>query len=350
MIDRPDLIRIGVPLLIAAGTTAVLLIVRAAVYRLLVRWSAKTETMLDDILLGSIHKASMLWAVAIGLHTGVDFSDMNERYVSRIGTVIEIIVILSVTVAGANLAGKLYRNYLQKTGLALPATGLGYGIVVGTVYVIGGLIVLSVLGITIAPIITALGVGGLAVALALQDTLSNLFAGMHILLEKSIRVGDFVRLESGQEGYVQDITWRTTRVRLLSNNMVVLPNNKVAQSTLTNYSLPEKKMALTIPVSVAYGTALERVERILVEEATAAIAVVPGLLAEPAPFVQFIPGFGESSMNFTLVCHVAEFVEQYPVQHEIRKRIVARFAAEGIEIPYPQRTVHLRGDGGKSAV
>ena len=185
------------------------------------------------------------------------------------------------------------------------------------------------------------------VALALQDTLSNLFAGIHILMEKPIRVGDFIRLETGQEGYVEDITWRTTRVRVLPNNMVIIPNSKIAQSTLTNYHLPEKRMSLLIPVSVSYSSHPEKVEAILMEETMKSVGEVPGLLGDPAPFVRFIPGFGDSSLDFTLICQVGEFVDQYLVQHELRKRILRRFRAEGIEIPFPQRTVHLKGEDGR---
>jgi small-conductance mechanosensitive channel len=223
-------------------------------------------------------------------------------------------------------------------------TGLSRAIIKGIILAVGILILLDTVGVSITPLLTALGIGGLAVALALQDTLGNLFAGLHILMEKSIRVGDFVRLETGQEGYVVDIGWRTTRVRLLPNNLVVIPNSKLAQSVITNYDLPEKRMAVLIPISVSYDSDPERVERILVEEAKAAAKEVPGLLGEPEPFVRFIPGFGDSSLDFTLICQVKEFVDQYLAQHELRKRIFTRFKQEGIEIPFPIRTVYLRGD------
>ena len=101
-------------------------------------------------------------------------------------------------------------------------------------------------------------------------------------------------------------------------------------------------MAVLIPISVSYGSDPARVEAILVEEATLASSEVPGLLAEPAPFIRFIPGFGESSLDFTLIVQVSEFVDQYLAQHELRKRIFARFQKEGVEIPFPQRGVHMR--------
>ncbi len=333
---------IVIPAATATVSALILFVIRGLAFRLLHKWAERTETKIDDIVIKSFKIPSVYWCIAIGLYIGVAVSELPERYIFYFSKAIHVIVILSITIATANLSGKIFRNYIQKSELPIPTTGLAYGILKGTILIIGFLIILSVLGISITPLITALGVGGLAVALALQDTLANLFAGIHILVEKSVRVGDFVKLETGQEGYVEDITWRTTRIRMLPNNMVIIPNSKLAQSIVTNYYLPEKRMSLLIPVSVSYSSDPERVEKILIEEAKKAMSEIPGLLGEPEPIVRFIPGFGESSLDFTLICQVREFVDQYPVQHELRKRIFKRFKEEGIEIPFPQRTVHLR--------
>jgi small-conductance mechanosensitive channel len=329
------------PALIAAVSSSVLFGIRAVALRVVHRWADRTKTKLDDAVFAALRTPSIFWVVAIGIYIGVTFSDLPQKQAALVGTTIHILVILSITIAAANLSGDVFRNYVQRLDLAIPATGLADGIVKGAIYIIGFLIVLSLLGISIAPLLTALGVGGLAVALALQDTLANLFAGIHILVERSIRVGDFVRLETGQEGYVQDITWRTTRVRMLPNNMVVIPNRKLAQSVVTNYYLPDRAMAVQIPVGVSYDQDPETVERMLIEEAQKAAAEVPGMLADPAPAVR-LAGFGESSIDFVIVCTVREFSDQYPVQSEVRKRVFKRFRAGGIEIPYPQRTVHVR--------
>jgi small-conductance mechanosensitive channel len=331
-----------IPSAVALISVFALFIIRSISFRLLHRWAEKTETTLDDTIIKAFKTPSVYWCIAIGLYIGVAISDISGKYVFYLTKIIHVIVIFSITIASANLAGRLFRNYIQKSLLPIPTTGLAYGILKGTILIIGLLIILSVLGISITPLMTALGVGGLAVALALQDTLANLFAGIHILVEKSIRVGDFIKLETGQEGYVEDITWRTTRIRMLPNNMVVIPNNKLAQSIVTNYYLPEKTMSLQIPINVSYSSGPEKVENILLEETKKATGEIPGLLGEPEPFVRFIPGFGESSLGFTLTCQVREFVDQYPVQHELRKRIFKRFKAEGIEIPFPHRTVYLR--------
>lgn len=334
--------KLWLPVLLASGFAVLLLIVRAIAFRFLKAWAKKTETKIGDMVIRSLRSPAIFWAIALGIYLGGLFSNLPERYIFHISNVIYVILILSVTIAMTNLSGRIFKSYIQQANLPLPTTGLAYGLLKGIIFVIGFLIILSGLGISIAPLITALGVGGLAVALALQDTLANLFAGIHILIEKAIRVGDFVKLESGQEGYVDDITWRTTRVRMLPNNMVVIPNSKLAQSVVTNYYLPEKRMSLLMPISVSYASDPEQVERILVEEAKEGAQSIQGLLGEPEPFVRFIPGFGDSSLDFTLICQVREFTDQYLAQHELRKRILKRFKEEGIEIPFPQRTIHLR--------
>jgi small-conductance mechanosensitive channel len=333
---------LAVPATIAVIAMAVLLVIRSIVMSMAKRWAKTTATKIDDIIVSSLRTPTIFWCAALGLYLGITFSDLPPKYSQTGSTLLTVIIIASVTIAAANLSGKIFRNYLQSSELPIPSSGLAYGLLKGSILIIGFLIILSVLGVSIAPLLTALGVGGLAVALALQDTLANLFAGIHILMEKSIRVGDFVKLESGQEGYVDDITWRTTRVRMLPNNMVVIPNSKLSQSVVTNFHLPEKRMSLLIPVAVSYAADPDAVESILLEETIQAVGDIPGLLGDPAPMVRFIPGFGDSSLDFTLICQVEEFADQYPVQHELRKRILRRFRDEGIEIPYPQRTVHIQ--------
>lgn len=337
-----ELRKILLPAVVFLVAAFVLFVARGIAAKLLHRWASKTETTADDTIIKSLGVPSAYWCMAIAIYTGVSFSELPERYVFYFSKIIHVIVILSITIAVSNLTGKIFRDYIRQSNLPLPTTGLAYGTLKGVILAIGILIILGVLGISIAPFITALGVGGLAVALALQDTLSNFFAGIHILVEKSIRVGDFIRLETGQEGYVEDITWRTTRIRMLPNNMVVIPNSKLSQSLVINYYLPEKKMSLLIPVGVSYSSDPEQVENILLEEAKKAAGEIPGLLGDPEPFVRFIPGFGESSLDFTLVCQVAEFTDQYTAQHELRKRIFRKFREAGIEIPFPHRTVYLR--------
>lgn len=340
---------LAAPLGTSLTVAIILLVVRRYLLRWLERLAGRTGTLLDQVIIGSLRAPSLLWCVAIALAAGLEAAPLPRRIAAWGTSVVVALVILSVTIVVANVLARGLQHFGQRIQLETAVTGLGTALLRAVVLMLGGLLVLSSLGVSITPLLAALGVGGIAVGLALQDTLSNLFAGVHILVEKPVRVGDFVKLESGQEGYVTDIGWRTTRVRMLPNNMVIVPNAKLAQSILTNFYLPEQRMALLIPVSVSYGSDPEQVEKILMDEATRAAGEVPGLLADPAPFVRFIPGFGDSSLDFTLICQVREFVDQYLAQHELRKRIFRRFREEGIEIPFPQRVVHVRNGGGGQA-
>jgi small-conductance mechanosensitive channel len=338
--------QILIPTAVTLLSILVLFGIRLVLLKALRRWTHRTKTRLDNMIVNSLSLPSLYWCIAIGIYIGIAVSELPVKYVHYLNKSIDVIVILSITFAAASLSGKIFRNYIEDSNLPIPTTGLAYSIIRGTIVIIGLLIVLNTLGVSITPILTALGVGGLAVALALQDTLANLFAGVHILLERSIRIGDFVKLETGEEGYIEDITWRTTRIRMLPNNMVIIPNSKLAKSIVTNYYLPEKRMSLLIPVSVSYSSDPEKVEKILVEEVKKAVGEIPGLLGDPEPFVRFIPGFGSSSLDFTLICQVREFTDQYLAQHELRKKIFKRFGEEGIEIPFPHRTVYLREEKG----
>jgi len=207
------------------------------------------------------------------------------------------------------------------------------------------LMLLNLLGISITPILTALGVGGLAVALALQDTLSNLFAGFYVAVARQVRLGDYIRLNTGEEGYVTDIGWRSTTIRALANNWVLIPNNKLSQAIVTNFYLPDKRVGVSFQIGVSYDSDTDRVERVLLEEAQAAAREIPGMLAEPAPAVTFDPGFGDWSLGFTLGYSVQEFNDQFRVRHELRKRILKRLRQEKIDMPFPTRTIYMRGQG-----
>lgn len=332
----------AVPLGIALGVLALLLFLRGIAFKVFHRWALRTRSPLDDLIIRVIRFPSLFWCLIIALYVGINSFDQMGIPLQYTLTVIHLLLVFSVTLAISSLIGHLLRYYSQRSEVPLPSTGLVTGLLKGMVWAIGWIVILHFLGIPITPMITALGIGGLAVALALQDTLANLFAGVHIMVEKSIRVGDFVKLESGQEGHVLDITWRTTRIRMLSNNMVIIPNQTLSKSIVTNYYLPEKRMTLQIPVSVSYESDPDRVEAVLLETIHKAAGEIPGLLSEPGPVVRFIPGFGESSLDFTLICQIREVSDQFQVRHELHKRIYQALRKSGLEIPFPHRTVYLK--------
>src|SRR5260370_18689538 len=329
------------PGLAFAATLLAALAVRAALERALRRRMRAIEAL--GAFLKAVPAPAVVWAVVLAVYGGIEASELPRRVTAQLELVFQVALILSVTFTLASIVTAFIGLASERRALGGPVTGLAQTAARVTIILVGVLVLLSVLGIHITPILTALGVGGLAVALALQDSLANLFAGMHLLADQPIRVGDYVKIADSIAGYVVDIGWRSTRPRLLQNTILLVPNKRVPESVILNYGLPGPFLALVIAVKVGYKSDPEQVERVLAEEAATAAKEVPCLLAEPAPFARLIPGFGESSLDFSLVCQIASFVDQYLVQHELRKRILRRLRAEGIEMPYPTRTVEWKG-------
>ncbi|MDD5656121.1 MAG: mechanosensitive ion channel family protein, partial [Elusimicrobia bacterium] len=203
------------------------------------------------------------------------------------------------------------------------------------------MLLLSNLGISITPILTALGVGSLAVALALQDTLGNLFAGIHVVASDMVEVGDYIKLDTGQEGYVVEVGWRAARIRELGDNIVILPNMKLAQAVVINYHRPEKELAVLIQAGVARASDLALVERTTVEVARDVMRTVEGGVPGFEPFIRY-GGFGESSVDFTVILRGKEYASQYLLKHEFIKRLHAKYKEQGIELPLPQRIVRVK--------
>jgi small-conductance mechanosensitive channel len=331
-----------VPFGVLVAVLVIGLLSKGMIFKYLDRWAERSKTIVAKLLVDAIRAPFMLWILILGLYVTTATSQLPTRAANLTTKSLLILWIISLTLVASSLAAELIRFYSARVPGAAPSTSLTGNLAKLAVFSFGALMLLNLLGISITPILTALGVGGLAVALALQDTLSNLFAGFYITVANQVRVGDYIKLDSSDEGYVTDIGWRSTSIRTLPNNIVLVPNAKLAQAIVTNYHLPESRMSLLIPIGVSYDCDPDFIEDILVEEAVKGAREIPGLLEEPAPFVRFIPGFGDSSLNFTLICQVKEFVDQYLAQHELRKRIFKRFRKEGVEIPFPIRTVYMK--------
>ena len=186
-----------------------------------------------------------------------------------------------------------------------------------------------------------MGIGGIAVALGLQSTLSNLFSGMYVLSAGQIKPGDYIRLNSGEEGYVVDVGWGNTTIRMLSNNLIIIPNSKVVSSIVTNFNLPKKDMAVLVDVGVSYDSDLEKVERVTVETARDVMKTVDGGVPDFEPFIRYHT-FDSSSINFTVILRGNRYVDQYLIKHDFIKRLHKKYKEEGIEIPYPITTVYLK--------
>jgi small-conductance mechanosensitive channel len=317
------------------------------VCRRLMALADRTSGQWDDVVVNELARRVPLWNVLLGVYLAAGFWTLAPNVDNALTKTLFVLIAVSLTFFAAAVVTKLTVLYGATIQQALPITSLTQNIARGVVITMGMLIVLNGLGLSITPMLTALGVGGLAVALALQDTLANLFAGVYVTIAEQIRVGDYVRLDSGEEGYVTDIGWRSTRIRMLRNNLVLVPNAKLSQAIVTNYNLPDRELAVRVDVGVDYGSDLAHVERVTCEVAKDTLESVPGGVVVFNPYIRYHT-FSDSSINFTVVLRAQEFRDQYLVKHEFIKRLHERYRREGITIPFPTRTIVRRDPTGES--
>ena len=290
------------------------------------------------IFINALRGVPVSLCLVVGLYWIVNTINIIEPLTRLFSYILFTVIILSITRVAARTINGFILLHIESSQQKLPKTTLLNTILNVVIYAMGVLVVLQYYGISIAPILTAMGVGGMAVALALQETLANIFSGLHLILSKQLRLDDYIKLSTGEEGRVTDITWRfTTIVPAGGGNMIVIPNQKIASSNITNYSMPRKDIVISIPVGVAYDSDLDKVERVTLDVAKEVMAQIDkDVKMEPA--VRFHT-FGESSIDFNVVLHSSYFEHQFLLKHEFIKALTRRYREEGIEIPYPTRTV-----------
>ena len=202
------------------------------------------------------------------------------------------------------------------------------------------MVCLDILGINITPLVAGLGIAGLAVALAVQPTLSNLFAGTYVISEGLISVGDYVEMSDGVNGFVEDVSWRSTRLRTWTNNLVVVPNSLFSETVITNFSKPAEPLDMVVSCGVAYESDLKRVEAVSREVMESLRRECPGADQDTEPIFRY-EAFGESNIEFYMILRARNRVAGFEVRSELIKELHSRLAAEAITINYPVRKLQL---------
>jgi small-conductance mechanosensitive channel len=327
----------------------------AFIAHLIIRWLHKkagtTETMLDDIVLTALGKPIVVSIFAISVYIALKAYNIIPLSMSWILTdqVIDAFYIL----VGAWVLSVFCHNFISTYGKMIAERTKGdfddrliRFLEVITKYVIWFAAILLLLHnfhIDITPFLAGAGIAGLALALAAQDILSNFFGGAMITLDKPFKIGDRIQIDT-YVGDVVSVGPRSTRIRTLDNQLVTVPNSKITGSIVVNYAMPDPKLKVRIPVSVAYGTDVAKVREILLGLAREAAQETSWILKDPEPGVYFLE-FGESSLNFQLIVWASSFDVTWEVKDWLNTRIGERFAQEGIEIPFRQIDVRMREQG-----
>lgn len=303
----------------------------------------KTETDINDKIIGLLEKPAENATILFFLYYASASLSVLKPYTNGISE----IFFVAFTLWGAQVVQKIlelliHRWIKVKNPKYQKSPELVIRVLNGVVYVIAFLIILNRYKIEITPLIAALGVGGLAVGLALQDSLSNFFAGLYIISGSSINVGDFIEIPLEKvSGYVEDINWRSTKIKTITNSIIIVPNSKLSQSIVVNTNLPNREIVVTIDCGVSYGSDLEKVERVTLEVAQSIQNSIGGEIAGFKPYLRFHT-FADSNINFTIYLRVSEFPLKLLITHEFIKALKKRFDQEGIEISYPVRNVYYK--------
>ena len=342
---------------IAAAAVFIIFILLALISRLLIRIFLKRIKRRDDpgipeIILESMRGPCGFFLVSTGLLVGyllaigienpilAQLSDTRDLAIK----IWKVSVILTATFTVAHVVDRLIDWYLlniaESTETKIDDTLLPTlrRVLPLTIYAVGALVAIDSVGVSISPILAGLGIGGLAVALAVQPTLSNFFAGTYVVTEGELKEGDFIELEGGPSGYVEEVGWRSTKIRSRFNNLVIIPNSRMAESIVTNYFSPTPAINVIVTCGVSYDANLEDVERFSVEEAEAVVNDSDQAIKDVEPFFGF-SNFGDSNIDFFVFLQAIDRTGTFTLKSELIKRIHERFNVEGIEINYPVRKI-----------
>jgi small-conductance mechanosensitive channel len=315
---------------IAAAFVIGLLINRLAIVRLQ-RLAEKTAGDWDDAVILELRRRIPFWAFLIGVRVSAVYWPLPPGAVEFISKLTAAAAVLSVTSAIAGIAVRLMTSLGPRLHQDVQVSGLARNVVRLTIFTIGLLVVLRGIGVEITPVLAALGVGGLAVALALQEPLSNLFAGLFIALAGQVRIGDYIRLEPGPEGTVADFSWNATQLATGTGNIVVIPNAKLAQSLITNFHRPSKDTGLVIELTVEPESDLAVVERVGLEAARAVMRDVAGGMPAAEPSVRFL-AFTDLGVRVGVNARAQQFSDQALVRHELIKRLNRALTDAGVTV------------------
>ena len=291
--------------------------------RWLKKYAETTRTNWDDIIIAAIGTPVQVGIIAVSVYIALKyFGIVPEEYAWTISDeVLNSIYILLGTWIVSSFAHNIiliYGHDLAEKGEGTLDDRLIEFLELTARYVIwfiGIMLILVNLDVNITPFLAGAGIVGLAFALAAQDLISNFYGGVIITIDKPFKVGDRVKVEQ-YYGDVIDIGPRSTRLKTLDNQIITIPNNKMTTNYVTNYSEPDQKLRISIPVSVAYGTDPEKVKELLLDIADSVIQQTRYLLEEPAPQV-FFSEFGESGLKFMLYV----WAKKYNLTDEVKDAI-----------------------------
>ncbi len=323
-------------ILVATGILAWLLLLMFS--KVFEKLAAKTKTDVDDVLFEKT-RSPLFWLILVQglrlsvIHLGLEgISTQIVGSLSAIAFVYLMLRVVDVFLYGwGSVVSKRAKSNLDDVLLPLIHK---FSVVI--FWIIGILWVMSIWEIDITPYLAGAGIAGIVLGMALQDSLKNILGGVSLLIDGAIKIGDKIRLDSGEVGEVLDISLRSTKVRTYDNEVITVPNGYLANSNVHNYTKPNAKVRVYVPFGVEYGVKVEKVQKVVL----GALSTMDGLLEDPAPAAVFL-NMGDSALDFKAFFWVGSWKDSHAKKVEATKLIYDALNKAKIGIPYPTRTVHL---------
>ncbi len=328
--DRAALLQLA----IVAGAFVALTFIFLALTRIILRWIGRLTGSHRDwmqALLHALSPALKVAAVVVAMAIALNVEPIPSRWHGVIGAAVSAGTVLALVV----FADGLLTFWMGRASARFPLLNQGYGIVTGLlrgfVFGLGALMFLDSIGISIGPILATLGVGSLAIALALQETLKNTLSGFFVVIDKPLEVGDYVKLSSGQEGWLTQLGWRSSKFRMINDNLVVVPNSQLVDTILTNLRGPDGALSVEVDLNVATGSDLQDIESVTLAAAAEAMKSTNGVESRLAPSLYFQSATG-ASLAVAVLLRVAESAQIEKVRHEFVKRLTQSYQAKEIKL------------------
>lgn len=299
-----------------------------------------TKSDLDDKIIDLLHRPVLFSVLIIGVADAIGYLKPPPTIVFYTDGITFSVIILIWCMTIVRLSGVIIEELLERvtdvTGMRKDIIPLISNVTKIAIIVAALMILFSLWKINITPLVASAGIVGAAVAFAAKDTIANLFGGISVFMDKPFKIGDYVVLDQGERGEVVAIGVRSTRIKTRDDILITIPNSIIANTKIVNESAPIPNFRVRIPVSVSYGSDIDSVQETLLVIASNNANVLP----DPAPRVRFRE-FGESSLNFELLCWIKEPSLRGFTIHELNCAIYKKFGEVGIKFPFPQRDVHI---------
>jgi small-conductance mechanosensitive channel len=312
-------------------------------------FTRNTETDLDDVIVDAVRWPVIIFLALQGLHLALrslSYLDKHHDTIERAW--LALMLFIAIVAVRRLIIGLLdwatHRPDVRGVpGLDTRTLPFVRRLITITVFAIGILLILDAVGVSISPLLAGLGIGGLAVALALQPLLSNIFASSYVITDATVAVGDYIEVDGGPTGVVEDIGWRAARIRTFDNNIVLVPNATLADSIITNYDSADARADARVDCGIAYEEDLARVEAVVLEEMEELRRTLEVIDTTRDPLFRYAE-FGDSNINFFVKMRAITWADSFLLKHEMMKRIHGRLTAEGITINYPARRLMMASE------